>query len=188
MLLRACNPARLDTIIYDVLVEETGSSDGFEQELGRLRLLESTALVSSALAGGVIAALTTPRVTYFLTVPFAVLAICGLVPAQRAEFAPSRGITASAQPDPDHLQDDRGAGSAPTDHQLHGALCSLVSSVGRVRASVDGRPGCTGNPFRAPMGGSDVGDGSRWPLGGRFLERRPNCSSWPLPWWCAVWS
>jgi MFS family permease len=41
-----------DTIIYDVLVEETGSSDGFERELGRLRLLESTALVSSALAGG----------------------------------------------------------------------------------------------------------------------------------------
>src|SRR5580704_16131951 len=64
-----------DSIIYDVLVEETGSSDGFERELGRLRLLESAALVSSALAGGVIAALTTPRITYFLTVPFALLAI-----------------------------------------------------------------------------------------------------------------
>jgi predicted MFS family arabinose efflux permease len=67
-----------DTIIYDVLIEETGSSDGFERELGRLRLLESTALVSSALVGGLIAALTTPRVTYFLTVPFALLAICVL--------------------------------------------------------------------------------------------------------------
>jgi predicted MFS family arabinose efflux permease len=67
-----------DTIIYDVLVEETGSSDGFERELGRLRLLESTALVSSALVGGVIAAVTTPRITYFLTVPFALLAICVL--------------------------------------------------------------------------------------------------------------
>jgi predicted MFS family arabinose efflux permease len=67
-----------DTIIYDVLVEETGSSDGFERELGRLRLLESTALVSSALLGGVMAAVTTPRITYFLTVPFALLAICVL--------------------------------------------------------------------------------------------------------------
>jgi predicted MFS family arabinose efflux permease len=67
-----------DSIIYDVLVEETGSSDGFERELGRLRLLESAALVSSALAGGAIAALMTPRITYFLTVPFAVLAICVL--------------------------------------------------------------------------------------------------------------
>jgi MFS family permease len=67
-----------DTIIYDVLVEETGSSDGFERELGRLRLLESTALVSSALVGGLMAAVTTPRVTYFLTVPFALLAICVL--------------------------------------------------------------------------------------------------------------
>jgi len=67
-----------DSIIYDVLVEETGSSDGFEREMGRLRLLEGVALVSSALAGGVIAALTTPRVTYFLTVPFAALAIAAL--------------------------------------------------------------------------------------------------------------
>jgi MFS family permease len=59
-----------DSIIYDVLVEEMGSSDGFEKEMGRLRLLESVAFVSSALAGGVIAAVTTPRVTYFLTIPF----------------------------------------------------------------------------------------------------------------------
>ncbi len=67
-----------DSIIYDVLVEETGSSEGFERELGRLRVLESCALVSSAFAGGVIAALSTPRVTYFLTIPFALVAICVL--------------------------------------------------------------------------------------------------------------
>jgi MFS family permease len=67
-----------DSIIYDVLVEEMGSSDGFEKEMGRLRLLESVAFVSSALAGGVIAAVTTPRVTYFLTIPFTLLAIGAL--------------------------------------------------------------------------------------------------------------
>jgi predicted MFS family arabinose efflux permease len=64
-----------DSIIYDVLIEETGRSDGFERELGRLRLLESIALVSSALVGGIVAALMTPRITYFLTVPFALVAM-----------------------------------------------------------------------------------------------------------------
>ena len=73
-----CNLGLADSIIYDVLVEETGSSDGFERGLGRLRLLESGALVSSALAGGVIAAPTTPRLTYFLTIPFALVAIAVL--------------------------------------------------------------------------------------------------------------
>ena len=71
----ALQSGTMDSIIYDVLVEETGSSDGFEREIGRLRLLEGIALVSSALAGGGIAALTTPRLTYFLTVPFVVLSI-----------------------------------------------------------------------------------------------------------------
>jgi hypothetical protein len=71
----ALQSGTMDSIIYDVLVEETGSSDGFEREISRLRLLEGIALVSSALAGGGIAALTTPRLTYFLTVPFVVLSI-----------------------------------------------------------------------------------------------------------------
>jgi MFS family permease len=74
----ALQSGTVDSIVYDVLVEETGSSDGFVREMARLRLLESVALVSSALAGGVIAALATPRVTYFLTIPFAVLAIVAL--------------------------------------------------------------------------------------------------------------
>jgi hypothetical protein len=71
----ALQSGTMDSIIYDVLVEETGSSDGFEREIGRLRLLEGIALVSSALAGGAIAALSTPRLTYFLTVPFVMMSI-----------------------------------------------------------------------------------------------------------------
>jgi MFS family permease len=67
-----------DSIIYDVLVEETGSSNGFEKEMGRLRLWEGVALVSSALAGGGLAALTSPRMTYFLTTPFVLLSIGAL--------------------------------------------------------------------------------------------------------------
>jgi len=67
-----------DSIIYDVLVEETGRSDGFERQLGRLRLWEGIALVSSAVAGSELASLTSARFTYFLTVPFAVLSIGAL--------------------------------------------------------------------------------------------------------------
>jgi hypothetical protein len=67
-----------DSIIYDVLVEETGSSSGFEKEMGRLRFWEGVALVSSALAGGGLAALTSPRMTYFLTTPFVLLSIGAL--------------------------------------------------------------------------------------------------------------
>ncbi|MDQ6695864.1 MAG: MFS transporter [Actinomycetota bacterium] len=74
----ALQSGTVDSIIYDVLVEETGSSDGFEREIGRLRLVEGVALVTSALAGGGIAALTTPRVTYFLTVPFVVASMAAL--------------------------------------------------------------------------------------------------------------
>jgi MFS family permease len=74
----ALQSGTLDSIIYDVLAEETGHSDGFAQEIGRLRLWEGVALVSSALAGGGLAALTSPRMTYFLTVPFVVLSIGAL--------------------------------------------------------------------------------------------------------------
>jgi MFS family permease len=74
----ALQSGTVESVVYDVVVEETGTSDGFERELGRLRLVEGVALVSSALAGGAIAAATTPRVTYFLTVPFAALAIVAL--------------------------------------------------------------------------------------------------------------
>ncbi len=74
----ALQSGTLDSIIYDVLAEETGHSDGFAKEIGRLRLWEGVALVSSALAGGGLAALTSPRVTYFLTIPFVVLSIGAL--------------------------------------------------------------------------------------------------------------
>jgi predicted MFS family arabinose efflux permease len=65
----------MDAIVYDTVVEETGDSACFERIIGRVRLAESATLVASSLAGGWIANLTTPRLTYYLTVPFAVLSI-----------------------------------------------------------------------------------------------------------------
>jgi len=64
-----------DAIVYDTVLEETGSSDLFERQLGRARLVESVALVASSLAGGALAAQLGTRATYFLSLPFAVLAI-----------------------------------------------------------------------------------------------------------------
>jgi predicted MFS family arabinose efflux permease len=69
----------MDAVVYDTVLEETGSSDGFERRLGRVRFVESVSLVASALAGGVIANVASTRLTYFLTVPFGALAVLALL-------------------------------------------------------------------------------------------------------------
>jgi MFS family permease len=71
----AMHSGTVDSIVYDILLEETGTSDGFERFLGRLQVGESAALVVSAFAGAAIAQLWSPRITYFLTVPFVVVSI-----------------------------------------------------------------------------------------------------------------
>jgi MFS family permease len=65
----ALQSGTLESVVYDTVLEETGGSDGFEQTIGRVRLVESVALVTSALAGGAIAAGVSLRATYFLTAP-----------------------------------------------------------------------------------------------------------------------
>ena len=67
----AMQSGTVDSIVYDALLEETGDSVGFERAIGRLRVGESAALVSSALVGASVASLTSPRVAYLVTVPFA---------------------------------------------------------------------------------------------------------------------
>src|SRR4029450_6357146 len=65
----ALQSGTLESVVYDTVLEETGASDAFEKPIGRVRLVESVALVASALAGGAIAAVASLRVTYFLTAP-----------------------------------------------------------------------------------------------------------------------
>ncbi|MGH9117202.1 MAG: MFS transporter [Acidimicrobiales bacterium] len=69
----AMQSGTFDAIVYDTVLEETGSSDRFESIVGRVRMAESASLVLGALAGGLLAAATAPRVTYFVTLPFLVL-------------------------------------------------------------------------------------------------------------------
>ncbi|HKA69389.1 MAG TPA: MFS transporter [Actinomycetes bacterium] len=75
----AMRSGTVEAVIYDLVLEETGSSDEYETRVGRVRLIESSALVSSALVGGLLANLTSLRLTYFLTIPFTGLAIIALL-------------------------------------------------------------------------------------------------------------
>ena len=71
----ALRSGTMDSIVYDTVLEEIGHSEAFEQSIGRVRLTESIALVTGSLVGGWTAGLTSTRLTYFLTVPFAALSI-----------------------------------------------------------------------------------------------------------------
>ncbi|HEY3611975.1 MAG TPA: MFS transporter [Pseudonocardiaceae bacterium] len=71
----ALNSGTVDSIVYDTVMEETGSSDRYETWIGRVRMVESGAFVTSAIAGGLLAGWTSPRLTYFVTVPLIAVAI-----------------------------------------------------------------------------------------------------------------
>jgi MFS family permease len=75
----AFNSGALDSIVYDTVLEETGSGAAFEHHIGRNRLANSAALVVSALIGGVLAGVVGTRITYLLSVPFVALSIVALL-------------------------------------------------------------------------------------------------------------
>ena len=75
----AMNSGTVDSIVYDTLLEETGTGAGFERAIGRVRVLDSAALVVSALAGGVLAGIAGTRITYLLTVPVVLVSILVLL-------------------------------------------------------------------------------------------------------------
>jgi MFS family permease len=64
----AMQSGTLDSVVYDTVLEETGDSDTFERTIGRVRLVESVALMTSALAGAGIAQFAPLPATYFLTI------------------------------------------------------------------------------------------------------------------------
>lgn len=65
----------VESIVYDLVLEETGTSDSYQVRIGRVRIVESIALVAGSLAGGWLASVTGVRATYFITVPFTALSI-----------------------------------------------------------------------------------------------------------------
>jgi predicted MFS family arabinose efflux permease len=75
----ALSSGTVDSVVYDTVLEETGSSDAYEKWIGRVRIVESAALVASALVGGLLAGWLSPRFTYYASVPFAVCSVVALL-------------------------------------------------------------------------------------------------------------
>ncbi|HEX3332872.1 MAG TPA: MFS transporter, partial [Acidimicrobiales bacterium] len=71
----ALNSGTADSIVYDTVIEVTGSADAYEKWIGRIHVVEASALVVSALLGGLLAALSSARITYLVTVPLVATAI-----------------------------------------------------------------------------------------------------------------
>jgi len=75
----AFSSGNVDSVVYDTVLEETGSNELYERWIGRIRAAESAAFVISALAGGLLAQYTSTRFTYFATLPLVGLAIIGFL-------------------------------------------------------------------------------------------------------------
>jgi hypothetical protein len=69
-----------DSVIYDVVVEETASADSFEHFYGRWQMFDSVAFITSALLSAAVARFADLRVAYLLTVP---LTCCAFVTLSR---------------------------------------------------------------------------------------------------------
>jgi MFS family permease len=79
-----------ESILYDTLLEESKQSLAFEQHLGRLKLLSSLALLLSALAGGLVATLLSPRLAYFATIPLVSVSLVALFTFQEPHLHHSK--------------------------------------------------------------------------------------------------
>jgi MFS family permease len=75
----AFSSGTVDSIVYDTVLEETGSNELYETSIGRIRAVESAGFVLSSLVGGVLAQYTSTRFTYFATIPLIALAILGFL-------------------------------------------------------------------------------------------------------------
>lgn len=75
----ALSSGTVESMVYDTVMEESGDSDLFQKWLGRVRAAESIALVLSALGGGLLAAHTSARFTYFATLPLIAGSVIALV-------------------------------------------------------------------------------------------------------------
>lgn len=74
----ACYSGIYDSVVYDCLVEETGSADRFEHYYGRIQAVDSIALVASSLLSAAVVHFLSVRAAYFLTLPFSVVSLCTL--------------------------------------------------------------------------------------------------------------
>jgi predicted MFS family arabinose efflux permease len=65
----------VESIIYDVLLEERGEAKNYEQEIGKLEIVSSTALIVGSIFGGLIGQFSGLRQTYWISIPTVLLSI-----------------------------------------------------------------------------------------------------------------
>jgi MFS family permease len=68
-----------ESILYDLLLEETGGSQAFAQRLSQVKLLNSLALIFGSLTGGCVATILSPRMAYFATIPLVAISLGALL-------------------------------------------------------------------------------------------------------------
>ncbi len=68
-----------DSVVYDTVIEETGQSELYEKYYGRVQILDSIALIASALLAAVISEWVGLRATFFWTIPFSLVAPIALL-------------------------------------------------------------------------------------------------------------
>lgn len=124
----AMQSGALEAVVYDTVVDETGDSVAFERSLGGLQVLNSLALVLSAVAGGFLAQELTLRATYVISIPFAAASIVALLAFRepRAQQAAGAGSVRT------HLRSTaravrRGHGVLPVLAAM--ALCAMLLQV-----------------------------------------------------------
>ncbi|MDQ4051542.1 MAG: MFS transporter [Actinomycetota bacterium] len=71
----ALQSGTVDSMVYDLLVEQTGDGSDFIRRIGRVRLLEGLGLTAGALLGGLLSEAASPRMTYFATIPPVLVAL-----------------------------------------------------------------------------------------------------------------
>ena len=65
----ACYAGTYDSVIYDLVLEETGSADSYEHWFGRVQMYDSVAFITGALASALVANFVSLRAEFFLTIP-----------------------------------------------------------------------------------------------------------------------
>lgn len=68
-----------DSIVYDTLLEETGSSDSYERYYGRIAVTDSIGLVAGSIIGGVVGDVFGLKEAYLWSIPVGVLSIIALI-------------------------------------------------------------------------------------------------------------
>jgi MFS family permease len=105
-----------ESILYDLLLEETGEGHAFARRLSQVKLLNSLALMFGSLAGGGVATLLSPRLAYFATIPLVAISLGALITFREPHL---------------HYQEKR---TSLSSHLV--AIAKTLSHPGKIRQSV----------------------------------------------------